>query len=158
SSCWIRVSHPWAGSNWGGMFMPRIGQEVIVDFIGGDPDCPIIIGRVYNADHMPPYELPKYQEYSTLKSHSTKKGSSTDWNELRFVDYKGKEQVFIHANWRMDVRVKWNMYETIKEWRHSGCYKGYALTVGGIQENHIGGKLYQRVDDKVEISAGGDIG
>ena len=157
SSCWIRVSHPWAGSNWGGMFMPRIGQEVIVDFIGGDPDYPIITGRVYNADHMPPYELPKYQEYSTIKSHSTKHGSGTDWNELRFVDYKGKEQVFIHANWRMDVRVKWKKYETVKESSHfqmGACY----VTTGGVHDWHVGGDLHQRVDGKIDLSAGGNIG
>ncbi|MEO8345044.1 MAG: type VI secretion system tip protein TssI/VgrG, partial [Betaproteobacteria bacterium] len=108
SSCWIRVSSPWAGNKWGVIFIPRVGQEVIVDFIAGDPDCPIITGRVYNAEHMPPYELDKYKEYSAIKSHSTKHGGETNWNELRFYDYKGKEQVFIHANWRMDVRVKWN--------------------------------------------------
>jgi type VI secretion system secreted protein VgrG len=158
SSCWIRVSSSWAGNAWGQISLPRIGQEVIVDFINGDPDYPIIIGRVYNADHMPPYELPKYQEYSTIKSRSTKKGGNNDWNELRFVDYKGKEQVFIHAQWRMDVRVKWKMYETILEWRHTGIHKGYALTVGGGQHNHVGGSYRQRVDDKVEMSAGGDIG
>ena len=158
SSCWIRVSHPWAGSNWGGMFMPRIGQEVIVDFIGGDPDCPIITGRVYNADHMPPYELPKYQTYSSLKSHSTPKGSSTDWNELRFVDYKGKEQVFIHANWRMDVRVKWNMYETIQESRYICVGKQYVWTVGGRNDHHVRGDHIQEINGKKEYTVDGSLG
>ena len=158
SSCWIRVSSSWAGSNWGQISLPRIGQEVIVDFINGDPDYPIIIGRVYNADHMPPYDLPKYQEYSTIKSHSTKKGANTDWNELRFVDYKGKEQVFIHANWRMDVRVKWNMYKTVKESYHCQIHKSHYLTIGGDCEIYIKDKLYDRVESDVQSSVGGTVG
>jgi len=158
SSCWIRVSSSWAGSNWGQISLPRIGQEVIVDFINGDPDYPIIIGRVYNADHMPPYDLPKYQEYSTIKSHSTKKGANTDWNELRFVDYKGKEQVFIHANWRMDVRVKWNMYETIQESRYICVGKEYALTVGGSNDHHVKGDHIQEINGKKEYTVDGSLG
>jgi type VI secretion system secreted protein VgrG len=158
SSCWIRVSSSWAGSNWGQISLPRIGQEVIVDFINGDPDYPIIIGRVYNADHMPPYDLPKYQEYSTIKSHSTKKGANTDWNELRFVDYKGKEQVFIHANWRMDVRVKWNMYETIQESRYICVGKEYALTVGGSNDHHVRGDHIQEINGKKEYTVDGSLG
>ena len=157
SSCWIRVSSSWAGSNWGQISLPRIGQEVIVDFINGDPDYPIIIGRVYNADHMPPYDLPKYQEYSTIKSHSTKKGANTDWNELRFVDYKGKEQVFIHANWRMDVRVKWNMYKTVKESYHCQIHKSHYRTVGGEYDSYIKDKLYERAEDEMHITAGGAV-
>src|SRR5262249_6294894 len=72
SSCWIRVSSPWAGKNWGAISIPRIGQEVIVDFLEGDPDRPIITGRVYNAEQMPPYTLPDYQTRSTLLSRSSK--------------------------------------------------------------------------------------
>ena len=67
SSCWIRVSHPWAGKNWGAIWTPRIGQEVIVDFLEGDPDRPIITGRVYNSELMPPYELPAHQTRSTFQ-------------------------------------------------------------------------------------------
>ena len=98
SSCWMRVSSGWAGNNWGQISIPRVGQEVIVDFINGDPDYPIIIGRVYNSEHKVPYVLPRWKEYSTWKSRSTKYGGNNDWNEIRFYDYKGKEQVFIHAS------------------------------------------------------------
>ena len=70
SSCWIRVSHPWAGARYGGIFTPRIGQEVIVDFLNGDPDYPIITGRVYNADQMPPWELPKHKTFQTVSFRS----------------------------------------------------------------------------------------
>ena len=116
SSCWVRVSQPWAGKNWGHIWIPRIGQEVVVDFLEGDPDRPIITGRVYNGEEMPPYELPGYQTVSTMKSHSSPGGGG--FNELRFEDKKNKEQVFIHSQRRMDVRVLGSMYETNHANRH----------------------------------------
>src|SRR5437899_5807078 len=97
SSCWMRVSHPWAGKNWGMIAIPRIGQEVIVDFLEGDADKPIITGRVYNAEQMPPYALPTNMTQSGLKTRSTKGGGEADFNELRFEDAKGKEDVYFHA-------------------------------------------------------------
>jgi type VI secretion system secreted protein VgrG len=97
SSCWVRVSQNWAGKNWGIAFHPRIGQEVIVDFLEGDPDRPIITGRVYNAEQMPPYALPANQTQSTIKSRSSKGGGTDDFNELRFEDKKGSEEVYFHA-------------------------------------------------------------
>ena len=110
ASCWIRVSQNWAGKNWGSFLLPRIGQEVIVDFLEGDPDRPIITGRVYNADHMPPYALPSQQTMSTIKSNSSK--GSQGFNELRFEDKKGSEQIFIHGQRQLDIRVNANVYET----------------------------------------------
>ncbi len=95
SSCWIRVSQSVAGQQWGGIIIPRIGQEVIVHFLEGDPDRPIITGRVYNGDNMPPYALPDKQTMSTWKSNSSKGGGG--FNEVRFEDLKGEEQIFIHA-------------------------------------------------------------
>ena len=97
SSCWMRVSQPWAGKRWGAVAIPRIGQEVIVDFLEGDPDRPIITGRVYNAEQMPPYELPANMTQSGVKSRSSKGGSAANCNELRFEDKKGSEQVLLHA-------------------------------------------------------------
>lgn len=97
SSCWIRVSHPWAGKNWGMVAIPRIGQEVIVDFLEGDPDRPIIVGRLYNADQMPPYDLPANMTQWGIKSRSTTGGTGAHCNELRFEDKKGHEQFLIHA-------------------------------------------------------------
>jgi uncharacterized protein involved in type VI secretion and phage assembly len=97
SSCWIRVSHPWAGQNWGMIAIPRIGQEVIVEFLEGDPDRPIITGRVYNADQMPPYALPANMTQTGIKTRSTKGGGVANFNEIRFEDKKGAEQVYIHA-------------------------------------------------------------
>jgi len=97
SSCWIRVAQGWAGKNWGMVLHPRIGQEVVVDFLEGDPDRPIITGRVYNAEQMPPYELPANQTQSVLKSRSSQKGGTDNFNELRFEDKKGSEEVYFHA-------------------------------------------------------------
>jgi type VI secretion system secreted protein VgrG len=104
-SCWIRVSHPWAGMNYGGIHIPRINQEVIVDFLNGDPDYPIIIGRVYNADQKPPWGLPGNKTQSGFLTRSTKGGAGGDGmkngpgdaNALRFEDKKGDEQLWLHA-------------------------------------------------------------
>jgi type VI secretion system secreted protein VgrG len=97
SSCWIRVSQVWAGKTWGGIFHPRIGQEVIVEFEEGDPDRPLVTGRVYNADMMPPYDLPANATQSGIKSRSSKSGSPSTFNEIRFEDKKGSELFYIHA-------------------------------------------------------------
>jgi type VI secretion system secreted protein VgrG len=97
SSCWVRVSQNWAGKNWGVAFWPRIGQEVIVDFLEGDPDRPIITGRVYNAEQMPPYAMPANQTQSVLKTRSSKNGTTENFNELRFEDKKGSEEIYLHA-------------------------------------------------------------
>jgi type VI secretion system secreted protein VgrG len=118
SSCWIRVSQPWAGGNWGAMWIPRIGQEVLVSFLEGDPDRPIITGRVYNADQMPPYTLPDYQTRSTFMSRSSKGGGSSNYNELRFEDLKGQEQIFVNAEKDMDLRVENDSREYVGANRH----------------------------------------
>lgn len=97
SSCWVRVAQVWAGKNWGAMHIPRIGQEVIVDFLEGNPDRPIITGCVYNADQMPPYELDANKTQSGIKSRSTKNGSAENFNEIRFEDKKGEEELYVHA-------------------------------------------------------------
>jgi type VI secretion system secreted protein VgrG len=111
SSCWVRVSQLWAGKQWGTMFLPRIGQEVIVEFLEGDPDRPIITGRVYNAENIPPYELPAEQTKATIKSNSSKGGKG--FNEIRFEDKKGDEQIFIHGEKNIDIRINNDRFETI---------------------------------------------
>ena len=116
SSCWIRVAQGWAGKQWGFICIPRIGQEVIVSFLEGDPDRPIITGSVYNAVEMPPYTLPDHQTQSTWKSMSSKGGGG--FNEMRFEDDKGSEQIFIHGEKDMDMRIKNDRREWIGEDRH----------------------------------------
>lgn len=97
SSCWLRVATPWAGTQWGTIHIPRIGQEVIVGFIEGDPDQPIIVGSVYNADNMPPYTLPDNKTQSGIKSRSSKSGGASNYNEIFFEDKMGSEVLRIHA-------------------------------------------------------------
>ncbi|MEK6236097.1 MAG: type VI secretion system tip protein VgrG, partial [Planctomycetales bacterium] len=116
SSCWVRVSHAWAGKTWGAIYTPRIGQEVIVEHLEGDPDKPIITGRVYNGEQMPPYKLPDNATMSTLKSNSSKGGAG--FNEIRFEDLKDEEQFWIHGQKDMDIRVLNDRRETIMNDRH----------------------------------------
>ena len=106
SSCWVRVATLWAGRQWGVIHIPRIGQEVIVDFLEGDPDQPIIVGSVYNADQMPPYGLPGNRTQSGIKTRSSLEGGAANFNEIRFEDKKGGEQLFIHAEKNQDIEVE----------------------------------------------------
>jgi len=135
SSGWIRVAQGMAGGNYGMMFLPRVGQEVVVAFLEGDPDQPLIIGRVYNADHMPPYKLPDEKTKSVIKTHSSKGGGGC--NEIRFEDLKDKEQLFIQAQRQMDLRVKASHFHTV-----GGSYH---LLVGGEKDGELFGEYRQKV-------------
>ncbi|MGQ0697763.1 MAG: type VI secretion system Vgr family protein [Panacagrimonas sp.] len=106
SSCWVRVSQIWAGKNFGWVTLPRIKQEVIVDFLEGDPDRPIITGRVYNAEQMPPWALPANKTQSGILTRSSMGGAPANANEFRFEDKKGAEQVFLHAEKNQDIEVE----------------------------------------------------
>lgn len=116
SSCWVRVVQTWAGKKWGTMFIPHIGMEVVVDFLEGDPDQPIISGCVYNADSHAALHAADEKTKSTMKTNSSKGGGG--FNELRFEDKKGSEQIFIHAEKNQDIRVKNDCMELIKRDRH----------------------------------------
>jgi type VI secretion system secreted protein VgrG len=116
NSCWIRVGTPVAGRLWGMIHIPRVGHEVIVAFEEGDPDRPIIVGSVYNADQMPSYTLPGHKVFSGFKSYSTPDGGG--FNELRFDDTKDKEQIFIHGQYDMDVRIRHDCREWTGRDRH----------------------------------------
>lgn len=114
SSCWVRCAQSWASKNWGAMVIPRIGQEVIVHFLEGDPDRPIITGAVYNASSMPPYALPDNQTRSTFKSNSSKGGNG--FNEIRFEDKAGSEEFYVHAQKDQTIEVeKGDRKLTVKE-------------------------------------------
>ncbi|WP_447869265.1 type VI secretion system Vgr family protein, partial [Pseudomonas putida] len=105
SSCWLRVSQGWAGGSWGSMAIPRIGQDVIIHYVNGDPDQPMITGRTYCGDQLPPYDLPDHKTRMTIKSQ-THKGEG--FNELRFEDELGKDEVFIHAQRDQNTLVNHN--------------------------------------------------
>jgi len=115
SSCWIRVSQGWAGVGWGAVALPRIGQEVIVDFVNGDPDRPIITGRVYHATNVAPYPLPANKTRMSIQS-KTHKGEG--YNELRFEDENGIEQIFVHGQKDQDIIIENDRREYIKHDRH----------------------------------------
>ena len=104
SSCWIRVAQVWAGKTWGTLFTPRMGTEVIVSFLDGDPDRPIIIGTVYNATQTVPYPLPDDKNKSTIKTYSTKEGKAG--NEIRFDDTKDAEELYFHAQKDHTIKVE----------------------------------------------------
>ncbi len=112
SSCWVRVAQGWASNNWGILFTPRIGQEVVVSFLEGNPDRPLVTGCVYNSDHMPPY-LPEQPTKSTIKSNSTKGGEG--FNEFRFEDLKDSEQIYLHAQKDLDRVVIQNQTTWIQQ-------------------------------------------
>jgi type VI secretion system secreted protein VgrG len=156
SSCWIRVSQPWAGATWGSIWIPRIGQEVIVSFEEGDPDRPLITGRVYNAEEMPPYTLPDYQTRSTFKSRSSKGGGSANYNELRFEDKMGSEQVFINAEKDMDLRVEKDSREFI------GANRSLIVTTNQLEQIqtdkhlHVQGNHFEKIDGNMSLNVGGN--
>ncbi len=151
SSCWLRVATAWAGNRWGSIFIPRIGMEVLVDFMEGDPDQPIITGCVYNPSNMPPYELPEHKTRSALKSNSSKGGMG--FNEIRIEDAKSKEQIFVHAQKNMDIRVLNDCLETIKHDRHliiesdqfEEVKKDKHLTVRYNHNEKIGGTMSLKI-------------
>ncbi len=118
SSCWVRVATSWAGIKWGAIYIPRIGHEVLVDFLEGDPDRPVVTGSVFNADTMPPYDLPDNKTVSTMKSRSSIGGGETGFNEIRFEDKKDSENFFMHAAKDMDTFVENDRKEYIKRDRH----------------------------------------
>jgi type VI secretion system secreted protein VgrG len=155
SSCWIRVGQLWAGVEWGAMFIPRIGQEVIVDFIEGDPDRPIITGRVYNNTHMPPYTLPEHKTKSTIKSNSSPDGDG--FNEIRFEDKKGEEEIFIHGEKNLDLRVKHDRKEWIGNDGHLIVQNNLFEGVEGNKHLTVKSDYNEKVDGTLSIEAGQDM-
>ncbi|MDL0430301.1 type VI secretion system tip protein TssI/VgrG [Marinobacter sp. TBZ242] len=145
SSAWLRVSQGWAGGQYGFMALPRIGNEVIVSFLDGDPDQPIITGRTYHATNTPPYALPEHKTRTTLKTQ-THKGEGS--NELRFEDEADQEQIYIHAQKDLDLLTGNNRTEVIKNDSHR--------TVENNSFSHIKGNDHCTVDGEKRESIGGD--
>ncbi len=187
SSCWIRVSQSHAGGSFGGMFIPRIGEEVIVDFLEGDPDKPLVIGRVYHGLNRPPYKLPEHKTRSTIKTNSSKGGDG--FNEIRFEDKKGEEQVFYHAEKDVDQRTKndhrsWlgndrhkiiegkvyseyrsdehhltqgDQFQQVNKNQHVTIDQNLHLSVGQKSHLYAGQQIHQKAGQKIYITAGTEI-
>ncbi len=148
SSCWVRVSSPWAGANWGAVHIPRMGHEVIVEFLEGNPDRPIITGSVYNGVNKPPYLLPDNQTQSGIKSRSTKEGSADNFNEIRFEDKKGEEQVLIHAERNQDIEVEKDETHWVGQDR--------SKTIDRNETTHVKGDRTETVDKEETITISGN--
>ena len=147
ATCWIRVAQMWAGNGYGTMFIPRVGMEVVVDFLEGDPDKPIAVGCVYNGINKPPYALPGEATKSTIKTLSSKGGGGT--NELRFEDKKGSEELFIQAQKDFNVNVKAS--------KHEGIGGNSDLKIGGYGRTYIKGEHDLRVDADSSTFVVGDF-
>ena len=153
------------------MYIPRIGQEVIVEFLEGDPDRPIVTGRVYNAQARPPYDLPGNKTISTLKSNSTEGGDG--FNEIRFEDKKDEEQIYIHAEKNLDVRVKNDRFETVegdrhlvvenekfeqvKSHRNEFVELNHLEEIGQDRNLTVKGKEAKQVDKSLSLTVKGDV-
>lgn len=144
SSCWVPVSQSWAGNQWGKIHIPRIGHEVLVSFINGDPDQPIVVGSLYNAVNRAPYALPKHKTRSTTKTNSSLGGQG--FNEIRFEDKKGQEQIAIFAEKDIDNRVKNDRREHIQNDRH--------LIVNKERFEHIKNNKHLIIDNNQNIDIG----
>lgn len=155
SSCWVRVAQSWAGNKWGMVFIPRVGMEVVVHFVEGDLDQPIITGCVYNPGAMPPYTLPDEKTKSTIKTDSSKGGGG--FNELRFEDKKGSEQIFIHAEKNQDIRVKNDCMEYIGNDRHLMVKNDQFEKIDKDIHLTVGGNVNQKIGDTLSINAQSDI-
>jgi type VI secretion system secreted protein VgrG len=163
SSCWIRVSQLWAGGQYGSIFTPRIGHEVIVEFEEGDPDRPIITGRVYNNETKVPYTLPDEKTKSTIKTNSSTGGGG--YNEIRFEDKAGEEQIFIHAQFDEDIRIENDDGLTVGRDRNQNVGRDLSVKadrdnlvdLGRDQHTKIGGKQAIKISTSYSHDVGGDV-
>lgn len=149
SSCWIRVSQAWAGAGFGNLAIPRVGQEVIVDFLNGDPDQPIIMGRTYHQDNRSPGSLPGTKTQMTIRSKTYKGGG---FNELRFEDATGQEQVYIHAQKNMDTEVLNNRTTDVKVDHSETIGNNQSITVGLGQKVTVGKENAGGHDQKITVA------
>jgi type VI secretion system secreted protein VgrG len=156
SSCWLRVGTNIAGKNWGMIHIPRIGQEVIVDFLEGNPDRPLIVGSVWNAANMPPYALPDNKTQSGFKSRSSPKGGTADFNELRFEDKKGKEQIYFHAQKDFERMVENDDKLTVGNDRSVTIKRDESYTIERDQKVKITRNQDTKIDGKHTVTVKND--
>lgn len=159
SSCWIRVSQPWAGPNYGFQFIPRVGQEVLVDFLNGNPDEPIVIGSVHNEANQLPFELDKHRTQSGIRTRSSKGGGKDDYNELRFEDDAGHEEVYLQAQRNLRELVKNDHDTTVKANQKNSVGKDHTEDVQGEQKLSVKGDRTVHVEGShsTTIDGGGAL-
>jgi type VI secretion system secreted protein VgrG len=160
--CWARVSQSLAGKKWGSIYLPRIGQEVVVTFLDGDPDRPLITGMVYNAEQMPPYALPDNKTQSGIKTRSSKGGDPATFNEIRFEDKKGAEELYVHAEKDMNEVVENDQSSDVGHDRSRKVGNDETVEVGNNREvkiaknqtTEIGGEHSEMVEKTESLSVG----
>ncbi|GAA3583874.1 MULTISPECIES: type VI secretion system Vgr family protein [Marinobacter] len=157
SSCWIRVAQSWAGENWGAQFIPREGQEVLVEFLSGDPDLPLITGSVYNGKNKMPYEPLSKKNISGFKTRSTTKGGGANYNEISFDDTIGKELLLVHAEKDHELTVEHDQTDDIKNDRTTEVGNDDTLTVLNNQTVDITGDQKVTVGKTITVEAGQSI-
>ncbi len=151
SSCWIRVAQGWAGGQYGSIAIPRIGHEVIISFLEGDPDQPIVMGRTYHQDNLPPYKLPANKTRMSIKS-KTHKGKG--YNELRFEDAKGKEQVYVHAQKDQDLIIENDRREHIRHDRDLRVNNDRAEDIGNDSHSKVERDRNEATGRKYSVTVG----
>lgn len=150
SSCWVRVAQVWAAAGWGAVYTPRIGMEVVVQFLEGDPDRPLVTGAVYNGTNRTPYTLPDDKTISTLKSNSTPGGNGS--NELRFQDLAGSEEVYLHAQKDLNEVVEHDHTTRVKRHHRNTVDVNDTETVGGDQSLTVSGDRTHHVKKNETIT------
>lgn len=156
SSCWIRVATPWAGNGYGALAIPRVGHEVVVEFLDGDPDSPLITGSLYNAVNLPPYELPAQKTRWGLKSRSSPSSGANHFNELRFDDKSGSEEVYLHAERDHHVHIKHDRRERVLNESHLNVAKDSLASFGAEVHADIAGDQITQVEGGVHLKVGQD--
>lgn len=140
-SCWLRVIQPWAGNMWGQQWLPRTGDEVAISFLEGDPDCPVVVGSIYNATNMPIFALPDNKTQSGIQTHSSPKGGASNYNMLRFEDKKDSEEIYIQAEKDWNSLIKHDETRTVKNNRTTTIHVNDTRTV-------------ETGDDKLDVQQG----
>ncbi|MBI5276018.1 MAG: type VI secretion system tip protein VgrG [Burkholderiales bacterium] len=156
SSCWIRVAQAWAGNAYGAFALPRVGQEVIVEFLEGDPDQPIVTGSVYNGENKTPYKMPAEKTRWGLKSRSSKGGGASNFNELRFEDKKGSEEVYIHAEKDQTLHTKKKRTEFVGDESHLQVKKDVFEKFGADVHHDVKGDELVKVGGGMHFKVGED--
>lgn len=152
SSCWIRVSQVWAGASWGAMYIPRIGHEVIVDFLEGDPDQPIVTGRVYHGTNTPPYGLPGEKTKSTLKSNSSLGGGG--YNEFRYEDKKGQEEIYLHGQKDWTIVIENDKNQSVGHDETLFVGNDQTISIGNNRDKTVGVNQTEKIGVNKTITVG----